>query len=140
MKRTEKLDGDKELLLFTQADGTPVWTTHAQIKLTRAELEEKAAKLKTARHFGKLQNVVGAVRTLVNAWLETVFEELTPESVREKGEQAVGEWIVAEGYSFHRDGLTWIVKRQGSVVVELPIDIDPSIREEVLFMMKMEEV
>lgn len=139
MKRTERLDNDRELLLFTQADGTPVWTTAGQLKLTRSDLEERVAKLKTARHFGKLQNVVGSIRSLVNAWLETVFEELAPESVREKGEQAMGEWIVAEGYSFHRDGLTWIVKRQGTVVVELPIDIDASIREEVLFMMRMEE-
>lgn len=137
MKRTEQLDADKELLLFTQADGTPVWTATGQLKLTKADLEERAAKLKHARHFGKIQNVVGAIRRLVNAWLETVMQELAPPAV--DSEQAMADWIVNEGYSFHRDGLTWLVKRQGVLVIELPIIIDESVREEVLFMLKMEE-
>lgn len=137
MKRTEQLDGDKELLLFTQADGTPVWTTTGQLKLTKADLEERAAKLKHARHFGKIQNVVGAIRKLVNAWLETVMQELAPPAVAT--EQQMADWIINEGYSFHRDGLTWVVKRQGVIVIDLPITIDESVREEVLFMMRMEE-
>lgn len=136
-KRTEAIDDSKELLLFTQADGSPVWTNVGQLKLTREQLEERAAKLKHARHFGKIQNVVGAIRRLVNAWLESVFEELAPASIT--GEKSMCEWIIAEGYSFHRDGLTWLVKRQGVVVVELPVQIDASIRDEVIFMMRMEE-
>lgn len=140
MKRTKRIDNDREVLLFTQADGTPVWTTAGQLRLNGEELEEKRAKLKAARQLGKVQNVVGAIRSLVNAWLESVFEELAPAGVRDQGEKAMGEWIVAEGYSFHRDELTWIVKRQGDVVVELPVDIDNSIRDEVLFMLRMEEV
>jgi len=136
-KRTEKLDSDKEVLLFTGADGQPVWTTAGQLKLTKADLEERAAKLKHARHFGKIQNIVGSVRKLVNAWLETVMQELAPPSITT--EQQMADWIVNEGYSFHRDGLTWLVKRQGVIVIELPIELDDSVRQEVLFMLRMEE-
>ena len=137
MKRTQQLDDAKELLLFTTADGTPVWTTASNLKLTKADLEERAAKLKHAKQFGRIQNVVGSIRKLVNAWLETVMQELAPPGV--DSEQAMGDWIVNEGYSFHRDGLTWLVKRQGVVVIELPVELDESVREEVLFMLRMEE-
>lgn len=136
-KRTEALDDSKELLLFTQADGSPVWTDVGSLKTTRADLEERIAKLKLARHFGKIQNVVGAIRRLVNAWLDSVFDELAPDNITT--EQQMGDWIITEGYSFHRDGLTWVVKRQGVIVIELPVEIDDSVREEVLFMMRMEE-
>jgi len=137
MKRTQQLDDAKELLLFTTADGTPVWTTASNLKLTKADLEERAAKLKHAKQFGRIQNVVGSIRKLVNAWLETAMQELAPPGV--DSEQAMGDWIVNEGYSFHRDGLTWLVKRQGVVVIELPVELDESVREEVLFMLRMEE-
>jgi hypothetical protein len=138
-KRTKALDDDKEVLLFTQADGSPVWTTTGQIRQSRADLEERSAKLKAAVKMGNIQQVVAAVRRLVNAWLESVIEELAPVSIIEAGEKAVGDWIMAEGLSFHRDGLTWLVKRQGSVVVELPVDVSESVRADVLLMLAMEE-
>lgn len=137
MKRTQQLDDAKELLLFQTADGQPVWTHAGEMRLTRADLEERAAKLKMARHFGRVQNVVGAIRKLVNAWLDSVFDELAPDGV--KSEAQMADWIITEGYSFHRDGLTWVVKRQGVIVIELPVEIDDTIREEVIFMMRMEE-
>lgn len=137
VKRTEQLDDAKELLLFTNAAGEPVWTDVGSLKATREQLEERIAKLKHARHFGKIQNVVGAIRKVVNAWLDSVFDELAPDSIAT--EQQMGDWIIANGYSFHRDGLTWVVKRQGVTVIELPVMIDDSVREEVIFMLRMEE-
>lgn len=143
MKRTEQLDNDKEVLLFDTPNG-PIWTTKGNLRRSPAEREQLAANLKAAQKLGAVGGVIKGIKLVVDAWLNSVFEELAPASVLnrptpEEVQAAMGEWIVAEGYSFHRDGLTWLVKRQGTVVVELPIHIDASIRDEVLFMMKMEE-
>lgn len=138
-KRTKQLDGDKEVLLFTLADGTPVWTSRSELSLTGEQLEEKAAKQATGVRLGNVQEVVNSIRSVVNDRLEMLIQQLAPNSVIEQGEHAVAKWMQATGFHIFRRDLTWHVHVNGRAVLEMPIFVAPSWRADVLALMASEE-
>ena len=138
MKRTDRLEQEKEVFLFETPEG-PVWTTAGQLKLSGDEEAEKRDKQKKAIQRGNIQEVVQALRQTVNNLLERLICQIAPMSVLTMGEQAVERWMMEENISIRRDELKWVVKRGPNIVAEIPLSVPASMKSAVLAMMKEDE-
>lgn len=127
MKRTERLDREREIALPTVSPKT--FTTVGDILLTPEEKAEKRDKQLKGKHFGVAQTLVDGIKDEVNLWARQVVLSIAPQSVIQNG--TIGDWA-SENVRVVRDGLRWVMLKDDREVSHLsmqnmPLRVQPEV-------------
>jgi hypothetical protein len=143
-KRTIRIDGEREIFLRHAPDGSPIFTTAADLALSPANKEALSSNLQLQRRFAEVDKLArgvlaGAaaaiqegVRKLMPPEVLTALEDVRRGKNKQDGETMIREWWKKAGIEVRQDGLKTVLKYRNRVLLEAePRDIPPSLRGEV---------
>ena len=143
-KRTNRIDGEREIFLRHAPDGSPIFTTVADLALSPANKEALSANLQLQRRFAEVDKLAKGVLAGAAAAIQEGVKKLMPPEVltaledvrrgknKQDGEAKVREWWKKAGIEVRQDGLKTVLKYRNRVLLEAePQNIPPSLRGEV---------
>lgn len=142
-KRIQQLDDAQEVLITHAADGTPIWTTAGQNRMTGDDKAHLSANLRAQQRQAHVMEQVKKVQAGAAGFLEAVVLGATPQSVLDaynQGDVATfGQWMQSSGFSFKQDGLTSRAFHNGSEVATFTATVDHRLEQDVLAMLRLDE-
>lgn len=141
-KRTQQLEDAKEVLVTKAADGTVIWTTAGQNRMTPGNKEELSANLKARQHHNRVVQEARKVQAGAAGFFETIVLGAAPQAVLDSyaGDGALfAEWMVGAGFTFKQDGLTSRAFHHGVEMASFTAKVDPRLEAEVLLILKVDE-
>lgn len=143
-KRVRSLDDAKEVLITHRADGTPIWTTVGDNRMTGDNKAELSSNLAAARHQAEVVKTMRYVQESASAFFEAMILQVAPQAVLDdyaahSAGQSKGslflEWFEKSGFGYKQDGLKSVVTYKGRVLSEMTATVDPRLAQDVINML-----
>ena len=142
-KRTQQLADAREVLITHAADGTPIWTTAGQNRMTPSNKEELSANLKARQHHNRVFQEAQKVQLGAEGFWEAIILGAAPQSILDayaaEDKVTVAKWVLQSGFTFKQDGLTSRVFHKGAEVASFVAKVDPRLEADVLMALKVGE-
>lgn len=142
-RRTVALDDAKEVALGKLPDGTDVWTTVGEQKMSGDDKLQLAHNLRGQRHAARVADAVEKAEVAMSAFVERVLTGVMPDRVLDSYQGATPEerglfnhWMKQAGFTFETNGLRVVVLFRGKVLadavpVRVPHDIETDVVREL---------
>lgn len=142
-KRTTRLDDAKEVLVTHAADGTPIWTTVGDKRMSADNKAELSDNLRKRALYNAAIGVMQKVQAGAAGFFESVVMNAAPPHVLDAYQQGdtapLAEWLPHSGFTFKQDGLRSIVLHQGSVMADFTATVPAAVEQQVLALLRMDE-
>lgn len=143
MKRTERIDRDREHQIGVTFDGQPVWTTVGSSKLTPDQAHELSHNLAAQQRYAAIQQVTLKVLEASCGFFDSIALNAAPARIADllqrpddqlttEDKQEIVDWLVNSGFKHHWDGLTFVVTYRGTEVARTTASVPAWMQLEVL--------
>lgn len=129
-RRTRKLEDAKEVLVSTSPDG-PIHTTAGELRMTEEDQGQLQQNTRDHLNHALVRKLANGVMECAEKFFEAQTYKYVPTEVIVKGEQAVAEYFMANGFSFIQDGFTSVVKQRGTVLQSSEFPVLPRYQKAV---------
>jgi hypothetical protein len=143
MKRTEKLDREREVALPMY--GKDVFTTVGDLTLTEEEKAELSDGLKAVPLYNLIDKMaqeieddsIEFIRTHLFHMAKRQHKDEVVHAIVRNDLPGIEPWLKDAGINFIRDGLTTVIRQAGRVVAQYTYEVDKRFRSLVLKQLKL---
>lgn len=137
MKRTQKLDDEKEIPLGIELNGKPGFVKAGTLRTTEDEKAETADNIALAAYEGEVKRAVESIAMQAQEIAQQVLANIAPQSFwdayeaveQKNSQQLMTDWILENQFQviIDWDRLVVVVKANGKVL----LDAEPSVRADL---------
>ncbi len=144
MKRTERINREREKLIGHSADGKPIWTEVGGTILTMDQKVELSARLAAKQRYHDVQVIKTKVQEAAAGFFESVVLKTAPERIVDDyfshNPNYFVDWLVKSGYRLICDGFHAIVIHNGEEIARTTAKVPAWCADEVLVALRVDQM